>query len=388
MAGPTAEFQAAVDIANTALQLLGQPRIAAFTDDAKGASETAFCYDKLRRAELQRNVWRFSVRTVALRAIDPTVMRLVAPAWDATKTYLMGSIVSYNGQTWQALGPVPINQEPDTTQAYWDVYFGSMNVTQWLDPTQSTNTTVVGGYYAGELVYVLASNVVSVYLSLVNGNQVDPRTVPAWSATTTYNSGDTVVESATTYQSIGDLNLDNTPPSAQWEAVPATQPDSMVGQSWLKLAATVASMKFVYPIGAGPGTQSTTRNAFQLPNGYLKEAPQDPKAGLLSFLGAPSNSAANDWMFAGNYITSADAPVIILRFAADVTSVPAMTEMFCQGLACRIATQVCEPLTQSTSKLSMCAQTYKAFMSEARSSNAIEEGADEPPLDDWLACRI
>jgi hypothetical protein len=388
MAGPTAEFQTNIDVANTALQFLGQPRIVTFADDAKGAAEIAFCYDKLRRAELQRNIWRFAVRTVALRAIDPTVLMLDPAAWNIADTYLLGSIVSYNGQTWQALQPVPAGQEPDTTGAYWDVYSGSMNVTQWLDPTQSTNTTVVGGYYAGELVYVLTGTSVAVYLSLINGNQVSPATIPAWSATTTYNKNDTVTLAAVTYQSLIDLNLNNSPPGAQWQAIPGTQPQSMVGQSWMKLDATLQSMRFAYPIGAGPGTQSTTRNAFMLPNGYLKEAPQDPKAGLLSFLGAPSNSAATDWVFQGNYITSSDAPVIILRFAADTVSIPNMTEMFMQGLAARIAMQVCEQLTQSTQKLNGIASQYKVFMSEARVSNAIENGSDEPPLDDWIACRV
>jgi hypothetical protein len=147
-------------------------------------------------------------------------------------------------------------------------------------------------------------------------------------------------------------------------------------------------MKFTYPIGSGPGTQSTTRNAFQLPNGYLKEAPQDPKAGQISFLGAPSNTTQNDWEFVGNFITSADTNVILLRFMGDITAVPRMTAMFCQGLACRIGTQVCESLTQSTGKLQMLASEYKSFMGEARASNAIENSTTEPPVDDWIACRI
>ena len=440
MAGPTAEFQTPVDVGNTTLQLLGQPRMVSFSDDYKGAQEIAFCYDKLRRAELQRNVWRFGVRIVPLRAIDATVLAFVPGAYSATASYLYGSVVSYNGQIWEAYaGQVPAGQQPDISPAYWDVYSGAMNAVPWtylsdqLGPgawssteTYDAGDTVVGsdgyvyealddglvninpvgdngvhwlqeslsvlntgGYYAGELVYILTGTTVVVYRSLINGNGISPAAVPAWSASTTYNKGDTVTKSAVTYQSLIDLNLNNSPPSAQWELVPGTQPDQMVGQGWLMLgSATLASMKFTYPIGSGPGTQSTTRNAFQLPNGYLKEAPQDPKAGQISFLGAPSNTAQNDWEFVDNFVTSSDTSIILLRFMADVTAVPRMTSMFCQGLACRIGTQVCESLTQSTAKLQMLASEYKGFMGEARASNAIENSSDEPPVDDWIACRI
>lgn len=440
MPGPTAEFQTPVDVANSALQKIGQPRIVTFTDDDKGAKETAFVYDKVRRAELQRNIWRFSTRIVALRAIDATVLNFVPGVYSATATYLYGSIISYNGNIWQAYGgQVPAGQQPDISPAYWDLYFGPMTVVPWsylsneLGPglwssteTYDAGNTVVGsdgyvyeslidgnvshnpvgdlgvhwlqeqlstsngnGYYAGELVYLQSGITVTVYLSLINGNAVSPGAVPAWNASTTYNKGDTVTQAATVYQSVIDLNLDNTPPSAQWEAVPGIQPDQMVGQTWMKLGlATLQSMKIVYPIGSGPGTQSTTRNAFQLPNGYLKEAPQDPKAGQISFLGAPSNTTINDWIFSGNYITSSDTNVILLRFAADITVVTAMTAMFCEGLACRIATEVCEAMTQSTAKLGSIASMYKSFMGEARMANAIENSSEEPPVDDWIACRI
>lgn len=457
-----AEFQTSLDVANEALQLLGVPRIGSFTDDSKGASAVAFVYDKVRRAELQRNVWRFSTRTVALRAIDTTVMQLIPATWSPVATYPVGSIVSFGGAVYQALQAVPVNQEPDTTAAYWDIYFGSMNVVpwtllasqfgpaawntsqiynqgntvtgsdgnvyqalingllgvnpvgnggaQWLNEGMSSTSTP--GYFAGELVYIVNSgSPPTVYLSLENGNTDNPSMIAVWNAAITYNNGDTVVLSQTpvtyngvavtyngtpvfylgqTYQSTEDLNLGNTPgASTAWEAVPANEVDIMQGQHWLQLNATLQSIRIIYPIGSGPSRQSITRNVYQLPNGYLKKAPQDPRAGSFSFLGSPGQLTPDDWVFQGNYITSgADSNVILLRFAADVTSISSMTSMFCNGLACRIATAVCEELTQSTAKLSMVANEYKTFMGEARMSNAIENGTDEIPLDDYLACRI
>jgi hypothetical protein len=56
-------------------------RITAFTDDSKAASAVSFCYDKLREAELRRNVWVFSIRKAALRPVDTTTKLLAPAAW-------------------------------------------------------------------------------------------------------------------------------------------------------------------------------------------------------------------------------------------------------------------------------------------------------------------
>ena len=71
----------------------------------------------------------------------------------------------------------------------------------------------------------------------------------------------------------------------------------------------------------------------------------------------------------------------------NVHDVRRMDAMFCEGLACRVAIGVVESLTQSVSKKNSIAAEYKLFMSEARTVNAIEIGSEEPPLDDYIACR-
>jgi hypothetical protein len=55
-----------------------------------------------------------------------------------------------------------------------------------------------------------------------------------------------------------------------------------------------------------------------------------------------------------------------------------MDPMFCEGLGARIGLEICEPLTQSDSKLSTISQIYKTFMGEARAINGIEQGPVEP----------
>lgn len=376
------DFQTPVDIGNRALQHIGAKRIVAFTDQSKNAAAISFCYDKLRKAELRRNVWRFDIRRAVLRPTDTTSMTFIPGAFDNAKTYLNGSIVSSGGLYYQAQQPISAaGGTPDTNVPAWLLYFGPKTV----QPYDVTGTT---GYYSGELVYDTTGHV---YLSLVSNNSAVPTAgPPAWDATVIYNKGQTVTQTAVVYQSTQDLNLNNTPTgTGAWVTIPVSQPDSPVGTSWLKLgAASVTSIQIIYPLGSGPSTQSATRNVFYLPNGFLREAPQDPKAGSVSFLGAPSGLGYDDWEMENQVFVSREAFPIVFRFGADLAAVPLMDTMFCEGLACRIAAEVCEELTQSVEKIQTVASAYKTFMGEARTVNGIETGATEPPEDDYITCRI
>jgi hypothetical protein len=378
-----AEYRVPLDIANRALDHCGVPNIAAFTDDAKGAQYTNAVYDKLRVAELRRNVWRFSVRKAALRAVDEATMFLVPAAWSSTAVYPQGSIITYNNTFYFAAQYVPANTPPGSPdEAYWTVYFGPQTVTKYDSTTQ---------YYAGELVYNVVAGTVNVYQCLISGTADDPTLgAIAWDAATTYNIGDTVSYASSTWQSKVDLNTNNTPSEdAYWTAVPVTnQAATQIGQGWLQINATVRYQRFQYPIDAGPRDQSASRNVFRLPYGFLREAPQDPKQGVASYLGAPSGLPYDDWVFEGDYITTSDSQVIILRSVADIQDVSQMDPMFCEGLAARIGLEICEPLTQSDSKLGTISQIYKTMMGDARNVNGIETGSVEPPLDDYITCRL
>lgn len=383
-----AEYRVPIDIGNRACDHCGVPRMQSFTEDTKAAAAIFPVYDQLRTAELRRNVWRFSVRKAALRAIDNTTMFLVPAAWSNVGVYPQGSIVTYNNTFYFAAQYVPVGITPGTpNEGYWTVYFGPQTVTPWVSGSNVA-------YYAGELVYYVNNNLVNVYQCLTTGTAADPTQAPAqWSSTATYNTGDTVTDSANQYvwQSSIDLNINNDPGpgSLYWQLVPVfNQGATQVGQDWLSINATVRYQRIQYPIGAGPRWQSSTRNIFQLPSGYLREAPQDPKQGIVSYLGSPSGLPQSDWTYEGDYIVSRDETVIILRFVADIQDVTQMDPMFCEGLGARVGLEVCEPLTQSDSKLNTISQVYKTFMGEARAVNGIETGTVEPPLDDYISCRI
>lgn len=420
-------FLDSLDIANRALQLLGAREITDVDEDSTENTATANAYDKLRRPELRRNVWRFATKRCALRALDSNTRILDPRAWSDGTTYLLGEIVKDdNDILWQAVQPSNIGAEPGLTTA-WEQYFGPLTVSLYdADIT----------YYAGELVYKVVGTAGGyvVYMSLENNNEDNPTTVTDYDATVTYGKDEVVNYLGTQFRSLIDVNLGVTPddgPSVYsalatynigdeavaqdgfiytstangnighdpvldggvhwtkgvanaWSSVPTIEDSS---RKWRALLAGAYKPSIVYPVGAGPSDQDGTKNMFRLPAGYLRVANQDPKAGAHTLIGAPTGRVYEEWLFEGNYIIWDDPGPIIFRFVADVSNVREMDDMFCEGLACRIAVGVCERVTQSTGKISIAAKEYEKFMGDARLVNAIEVGAEEPPEDDLIVCR-
>lgn len=477
-------FMDSLDIANRALFHLGATRIQSPSEDSKNNTTMAFLYDKLRPAELRRNVWRFATRRAVMRPVDPTTLKLVPSAWNSTTLYLPGAIVAdANNVFWQSTQAENLGNIPGFSTS-WFQYFGPLtatlfasvtNYTAWSSGTtyalgaqvsyngiayQSTTNanlnnipnapsssfwfaiTVLSpqqqGFYAGELVYLPTGTPggYQVYMSLVNGNSNVPSIATAWSSTTQYTPDQCVSYLGAQYRNLLTFNQNITPAAspANWSASttyalgnavtgsdhiqytsnaggnfnnnPVTDgginwtstgivsawsssPTLTVADiGWLPLNVTLTNLTFVYPIGSGPSTDAATRNVFHLPAHFMREAPQDPKRGSVSFLGAPSGLMYTDWEFEGDFMVSRDAEPIVFRFVADVYQVSAMDQMFCEGLAARMAYEACEDLTQSIGKQQACAQAYKTFMGDARTVNGIETGATEPPEDDYITCRV
>lgn len=424
-------FIDSLDIGNRALQHCGAPQIADPAEDSKSNQEVAFAYDKLRRAELRRNVWRFAIRKAALRPVDTTTMLLSPPLYGATSTYLLGAIVrDSNGQFWTSLIPDNLGNAPGGNNEAWDAYFGPMSVSLW-DGTQS--------YFAGELIYIADPNVVGgyqVYTSLKTSNSDVPNLATPWDAAATYYADQVVSYGLSNWRSLIPFNLNNTPAdgAASWSSTTSYsignqvtddngrvyqsaangntghKPSTDDGTNWTfagtytpwcrtpTLTAAAASwrsigdvglkpLSILYPLGCGPSSDVTTRNVYRLPAGYLRTAPQNAKVPVAA-LGGPRGIPENDWEIDGDFIVTTETSIIVFRFVADVMTVRQMDDMFCEGLACRIATAVCEPLTQSDGKLQTIASAYKTFMGEARMVNALEEGPEDPPDDEFIACRL
>src|SRR5450631_4278994 len=96
-------FFVPVDIGNRAAQHCGAEMMDTTLGfaDGKVGRQIGNVYDKLRRAELRRNTWRFATRRVILRPIDTNTMLLSPAMWSASTTYFVGSVVTdSSGYLW------------------------------------------------------------------------------------------------------------------------------------------------------------------------------------------------------------------------------------------------------------------------------------------------
>lgn len=479
-------FLDSLDIANRALNHLGVNPILSVTEDTTNNNEVAAVYDKVRRAELRRNSWRFAIRKTVLRPVTPTMLELNPGLYSATQVYMQYELArDVNGQIWISLIPDNVGNPQGGNNEAWDMYFGPMTADVWtagasgivgwssvttyalgnqvVGSDQNVYTSLingnlnhnpvsdggvnwfkggpvntVGSYQAGELAYVVTGvtpNGYQLFMSLVSNNLDTPNTAQAWSSVVQYNQDQIVSFNGSNWRSLLPVNINNSPavPPAAWVSntnytngnqvtgsdnfiytasqntqgndpttdggvhwtntntlAAWTNTPSLFTQdlNWRYITCALKNLVFIYPIGAGPSTQTATANVFRLPAGYVGPAPQNPKLGVMTFLGGPSGNNEPDWELEGNFIISRWFKPIIFRFVADISKVRDMDDMFCEGLACRIAGMLCKRLTGSGELLNQISGMYKTFMGEARLKNGIETGTQEPYEDEYVTIRI
>lgn len=314
------------DIGNRALQRLGAKRITLFSDTSKNAAEIAFCYDKLRVAELRRAPWRFASRRANLRVITATSYRFIPAIYAAGTTYAAGQIVmDATGVYWISLAASNTGNTPGGTPtagypAFWSQYFGPVYADLWA------SSSLI--FDAGDVVYKSGS----------------PRVYYICTANNTAGTVD--------------------PVGAPWVAIGTVTADRIIS--------------FLQPAGVGKTVTSRARNMFALPHGFLRVLAPDPMVESTGQLNTSGGLPQTDYQFEGNFIiTSASGP-ILLRYVADVSNVLEMDGLFCEGLASRVAFELAETLTQNKDKITAASAAYTAFMTDARLVNWIETANSEP----------
>lgn len=366
----------ATDIVNRGLQRVGATIIAAgalLTENSKSAQQARACYDTLRRAEIQSNVWRFSIRLAALRAMDTNSKLVTFGAYASGTSYAINDVVlDTDGQLYFSRIASNTGNTPQSSPTKWTLYFGPIMASEYVTTWSATIT-----YALGDSVIGSDGNK---YISLVAANlNHDPTTdAVRWgpgtvaATATSFFAGELVFTGGKVYISL--LNDNDDAPGAS---------------SWLLLttAPTLALPHLIYPLGTGPSSQLTTRNIFWLPNGYLREAPQDPKLGGFLQLGSPQGGAMSDWLYQDQCFTSGLPGPIIFRFAADVQDTSLFHPLFVEGFGCRIAIELCEILTNSGAKIEQVEKLYNVFMGRARTVNGIETGPVFPPQEQFITVR-
>lgn len=311
-----------VDVANRAMQHIGSARISSFSDTSRQASEVSAMYDVLRRAELRTASWRFATRRIALRPVSTgSPVSVTFPAWASGTTYAAGFVVTgSDGLLYQAL--VGSNTGNDPT-----IDLG----TNWQ-------------FYVG------------------------PITATPYSASVSYYGGELVTSGGVVYLSLQNANLNNAPPASQWVTL---------------TAATTAAYVFLDATGYGKSSTDPVKVIYQLPNGFLRIAPQDPKAAAAVVAATSGGLRYLDWEFEGNYLMTSTATLILLRCVVDVTPAWMFDPLFSEALSARLAIELNETITQDAQKYQILAGKWQAYRRMARVSNAIEVANTEDDEDEY-----
>lgn len=125
----------------------------------------------------------------------------------------------------------------------------------------------------------------------------------------------------------------------------------------------------------GDGPEWGEWNRYTKPNDFLALIRDD------------ESGAVVDWKIEGDYILSADSSPLEIRYIARIEDTNKYDPLFVEALACKLALETCEEITQSTSKKESLRGDMDEAINEARRANAIEKGAEEFPEDDWITAR-
>lgn len=86
-------------------------------------------------------------------------------------------------------------------------------------------------------------------------------------------------------------------------------------------------------------------------------------------------------------LTDYPAPLYI-RYVASITDTGQWDAAFTEAFACKLAMEICEPLTQSNTKRQLAAEEYREAISMAIRSDAVENPPEAIPDSAWLLSRI
>lgn len=101
-----------------------------------------------------------------------------------------------------------------------------------------------------------------------------------------------------------------------------------------------------------------------------------------------------DWKIEGRKILSGNplntvngGAVLNLVYIWQITDANQFDTTFIDMVACRMAVQMCEEITQSTGKINTINEMYKVSMREARRMNAFEKLSEDGPDGSWITVR-
>lgn len=97
---------------------------------------------------------------------------------------------------------------------------------------------------------------------------------------------------------------------------------------------------------------------------------------------------ATEWVIEGKHILTSFGAPLKFRYGARITDVTLWDPAFAEVMACRIAAEICEHMTQSTSKGELMGKRYLQAVRAAIRVNAIERPPVAMPDNSWMMSRL
>lgn len=126
---------------------------------------------------------------------------------------------------------------------------------------------------------------------------------------------------------------------------------------------------------------------YQLPPNCLRVLEVGEYAPGVSMSDYRSRSEAA-WQIEGGRILTDMAAPLKVRFVSRVEDTGLWDALFVEAFACRLAVEIAERLTQSTSKRQLAWDEYKDALRAAVRSDAIENPPEPLPDDTWMLSRL
>lgn len=126
---------------------------------------------------------------------------------------------------------------------------------------------------------------------------------------------------------------------------------------------------------------------YRVPSDYLKWVQIGdwyPGADLTDYVGADTS----EYAFEGGVILTDNVAPLHLRYVSRVEDPTLFDALFVESFACKLAMELAEPLTQSSTKRDQARGEYKDAIADAVRNNAIEVPPTKVADDTWILTRL
>lgn len=127
--------------------------------------------------------------------------------------------------------------------------------------------------------------------------------------------------------------------------------------------------------------------SYALPSDFLRLdliADQYPSVVMDNYI----NTEISDYMIENNQILTNLAAPLEIRYGCVVEDPQQWDALFREALACRLAAEICEDLTQSSGKREQAWKEYQRALQAGKRANAIERPPTALPDDTWIFSRL